>query len=286
MTIPDPTEFWTFNGTRTGEVLGLTLTCDDATDRFVVGQLGQAWAFDGTADAVLSCSVPSDIWTPGDSLSWAYWYRFVDIGTNAARGSVDLTGAARVAWSYTYRPTEYQAYRATCNGVGAYSTNYSPKDTAWHCMVHAFDAETGIGQGWLDGSLTLGPFTSWPGLPEAISKITIGSQEDKAALIPFEVDALGLWSVALTADDASEFYNSGTGWEYYTPGPTLSPRHLAILHSQLRVLQNQRLSAQHLTRALLGCDVEAVITRMNISAAVSEDLAEARVPRGALSARN
>lgn len=212
MTIPTPTEFWTFNNTRVGAVAGTVLTSQDGLDHFVdPGKILQGWDFYNPVPVNdsrrLSC--PLSFVAAGQPWSLALWLKRRNT-TNQNCSTIELSGTSGPAVLLADEQNAFnRTARITVDGSSSRATKTFAKDTNYHLLVATHDGGTGFAI-YVDGAKATGTGAS-PTRP--VDTLYVG----RAFYINGIGDSIGIWDDQLSDAEVAELYNAGAGWEYTPP---------------------------------------------------------------------
>jgi hypothetical protein len=222
--------YWPFCGNandasgngNNGTVNGATLTAD----RF--GVVNSAYGFNGASRIDIG-SLNNQIGIPNSSWSVNCWFKSAgsQIGDmvmvsdySSASGGDQVISTWLVLWSYSYNNKVGSHIRYFPNGWDALSNN-SYNDNQWHSLVSV--AETGNLRIYIDGNLiTAVPYpsnTNYQGSPFfRFGTILFNGQFD--SYFQGQLDDIGIWNRALSAQEVSQLYNAGQATYLWSNGAT------------------------------------------------------------------
>jgi hypothetical protein len=178
----------------------------------VAGKINTAYDFDGTNDYIDF----GDFAYSTDEISVSCWIN-VDAFANAWLFAKDEASGREFAFGIN--SSNKLTLQVAGNASSASSDTALSTDT-WYHVGFTFSSTNGTGTYYLNGSAD-GTFTNAGNLSNTATPFYMGNRSYGGD--PFfngTIDECGLWSVELTADNFSDLYGSGSGYEYpFTPPP-------------------------------------------------------------------
>lgn len=206
-------EFWKL--ADTSGVNGNTLTNNNATT-FVAGKVGDCANF--VAASSQSLSVPTKVWGIGNAWSVSSWHNSVSGGGCIWQLGDDLANPDAIKHSSVKFESSYVYASNNAGDIFKHYNGITDTTGAWvHTVVTWDGTNLKVYRGGSDITAGLGKPTDNAGtMADLTRKFRIGAA-DNVAISAYHngtIDALGLWSRALTADEVTELNSAGAGLEH------------------------------------------------------------------------
>lgn len=209
----DLVEFWKLADTR--GVNGNTFTNNNSTT-FTSGKVGNAGTF--VAASTQSLHVPTKVWGVGNAWSVSSWHKSTStggciwqIGDDLANPSGSVHSSFKFESSYVYGSNNAGNIFKHYNGI-------TDSTGVWlHTVVTWDGTNLKVYRDGADITAGLGKPTDNAGtMSDLTRKFRLGAADNVVIQSPHngQIDAVGLWSRAITAAEVTTLYNAGTGMEY------------------------------------------------------------------------
>ena len=169
---------------------------DTNTVTSTTGKVGNAAKFTAANSERLDAPITYDKY---QSYTLAYW--FYNANVNATQFFVDIN-------------TNFDQYTQTDllrNRISGVTETLAISNDTWYCVI--FDFVQGVAANWYANDSLIGGSTGFDGA--AWVSLRLGARRSLASAFNNDrMDNVALWTRVLTADERSEFYNSGSGMAY------------------------------------------------------------------------